>query len=68
MPVTTVHVRNTKTMRVHKRFREEGSLILASYEGDNADSTDHIEVLTDAEFERVEADDRCRRCFPEEAE
>jgi len=61
---TTVLVRDISNSRVHKRFREDGSSVLASYEGCNADSAGAFRVLTDAEAEHVERDDQCRRCFP----
>lgn len=61
-----VHVRDTSSGRVHKRIRVEGTHQLASFEGDNADSSGAYSVLTDAELENVERDDLCRRCFPEE--
>lgn len=65
MTTTTVYVRDVSSHRVHKRFKEEGVRGLYSHEADNADSSGAYEVLTDAEFESVEHDMLCRRCFPE---
>lgn len=64
--VDIVHVRDTSSGRVHKRFRVEGSHQLASFEGDNADTAGAYSVLTDAELAEVERDSLCRRCFPPE--
>lgn len=62
-----VHVRDVSSGRVHKRIRVEGSRVLASFEGDNADTAGAYSVLTAAELENVERDNLCRRCFPEAA-
>ena len=62
---TTVYVRDVSNHRVHKRFKEEGVRGLYSHEADNADSSGAYEVLTEAEFENVEPDALCLRCFGE---
>lgn len=61
---TTVYVQDVSNHRVHKRFKEEGVRGLYSLEADNADSSGAYEVLTEAEFERVEPENLCLRCFP----
>lgn len=63
--VETVHVRDTSSGRVHRRFLVKGTHNLASYEGDNADTSGAYSVMTPAELENVERSDLCRRCFPE---
>lgn len=60
---TTVYVQDVSNHRVHKRFKEEGVRGLYTLEADNADSSGAYEVLTDAEFERVEPENLCLRCF-----
>lgn len=62
---TTVYVRDVSNHRVHKRFKEEGVRGLYSHEADNADSSGAYEVLTDAEFENIDQDSLCLRCFGE---
>ena len=63
-----VFVRDISNGRVHRRYRKEGVRGLYSLEADNADSSGAFEVLTDAEFEQVEADALCRRCWPREGD
>lgn len=64
--IMPVYVRDISNQRVHKRFRQPGSNLLASFEACNADSAGAYRVLTDVEIERVERDDMCKRCFPQE--
>lgn len=65
---TTVWVRDAKTLRVHRRLREAGSLVLMVPANCPQDSAATYVVLTDAEMTEVEMDALCARCFPEEGD
>lgn len=60
-----IYVRNERNGRVHKAFREEGAVRIASFEEDNLDDAAHLRILTDTEFEQVEEADLCQNacCF-----
>jgi hypothetical protein len=62
---TTVLVRDVKTGRIHKRFREDGVRGLFSHEAEAPDTSGAYAVMTQAEVEIAERDDFCRRCWPE---
>lgn len=65
---TTVHVRDVKTGRVHKRFREDGQRGLFAFESEAKDTSGAFTILTDAEFEQVDAHALCPRCYGEATE
>jgi hypothetical protein len=54
-----VHVRDTSSGRVHKRIRVEGTHQLASFEGDNADSSGAYSVLTPMPSSRTSSATTC---------
>ena len=62
---TEVLVRDVVNRRVHIRYRRDGVRGLWGNE-DERDSSGAYTVLTDAEAERVEPGDLCRRCFAKE--
>ncbi len=57
-----VRVQDVANGRVHRRFREDGDRSLYST-CEEPDTSGAFIVLTDAEFEQVDAESLCRVCF-----
>jgi hypothetical protein len=58
-----VLVRDVKTSRVHKRFRDDGDRALYARGAEADDTSGAFEVMTSAEVEAAAREDFCTRCF-----
>lgn len=59
-------VRDLSSGRIHKRFRQEGSTALLSYEADNADEAGEAAEISGVELDAAPAHLLCKRCFAED--
>lgn len=64
--MTEVVVRDLSSGRYHKRYRSEGHIELASFEGCNADASGAFEIIEEAELADAPQEAKCKRCFAAE--
>lgn len=64
--IIEIPVRDRSSGRIHKRFRQEGSVELASYEADNADEAGDFDLIDQATVDAAPSDALCKRCFAED--
>lgn len=61
-----VLVRDRSSGRIHRRYRQEGSTELLSYEADNADTAGDFDLISEEELAATPAHLICKRCFAED--
>ena len=61
--MTVVLVRDVKSGRIHKRYRDDGERALHARGREAGDTSGAFEVMTPAEVEAAAHEDFCPECF-----
>lgn len=65
-PPVELLIRDRSSGRIHRRWRQEGSVELLSPEGDNADQAGDYDFVDQAAVDAAPASELCQRCFAED--